>query len=297
VKNKGLNIKMQKELKLGIADIVISVIFEDKIQSSEVDGSYKYFLTNSKPDIAFYTHYGYISKSKLGEKVFDTGTTWSFYQNNEKYILKTSSKAIILESDFKSGDIYIRAQGRKRKVEYPLNYPLGEVLMINLLAQKRGVMIHSCGVSNKGQGLLFAGTSQMGKSTMANLWKSQIANDKSQNEGVSILSDDRIIVRKRNEQFWIYGTPWHGDAKVCLPEKAPLEKIFFLKHARKNMLKKLSPLEAAFRLIVCSFPTFWDKKGMEFTLEFCAELVKRIPCYQLGFVPDESILDFVRDKI
>lgn len=280
---------MQKELKLRIADIVISVIFEDKIQSSKVDGSYEYFLTNSKPDISFYTRYGYIPKSKLGEKVFDAGTTWSFYQNNGKYILKTSSKAVILESDFRCGDIYIRAQGRKRKVEYPLNYPLGEVLMINLLAQKRGVMIHSCGVSSKGQGLLFVGTSQMGKSTMANLWKSE--------KEVTILNDDRMIIRKKNACFWIYGTPWHGNVKVCSPEKAPLEKVFFLKHAGKSIVKKLSPLEATSRLIVCSFPTFWDKKGMEFTLKFCAELAKRIPCYELGFVPDESILDFVRCKI
>lgn len=277
-------------MKLGIADIVISVMFEDKIQSSEVDGSYKYFLTNSKPDISFHTHYGHIPKSKLGEKIFDTGTTWSFYQNNGKYILKTSSRAVILESDFKCGDIYIRPQERKCKVEYPLNYPLGEVLMINLLAQKRGVMIHSCGVSNKGQGLLFVGTSQMGKSTMANLWKSQ-------NEGVSILSDDRIIIRKRNEQFWIYGTPWHGSAKVCSPERAHLEKIFFLKHAKKNSIKKIGLLEAASHLIVCSFPTFWDKRGMEFTLEFCAELAQRIPCYELGFVPGKSALGFIRGKI
>jgi hypothetical protein len=286
---------MQKELKVGIADIVISSIFEDKIQSSEVDGPYKYFLTNGKPGIFLYTHYGYIPKIKLGERVFDTGATWSFYRNNGKCILRTATKVVILESDFKSGDIYIRAQGTKRKAEYPLSYPLDEVLMINLLAQERGVMVHSCGVSNKDQGLLFAGTSQMGKSTMANLWKLQIANSKSQNEGVTTLSDDRVIVRKRNGQFWIYGTPWHGDAKVCSPEKAPLEKIFFLKHTKKNRIKKIAPMEATSRLIVCSFPTFWDKKGMEFTLGFCAELAKKIPCYELSFVPDESVLDFVRD--
>ncbi|TET41088.1 MAG: hypothetical protein E3J63_02515 [Elusimicrobia bacterium] len=114
---------------------------------------------------------------------------------------------------------------------------------------------------------------------------------------MTILSDDRMIIRKKNARFWIYGTPWHGDARVYSPETAHLEKIFFLKHARKIMLKKLSPVEATSRLIVCSFPTFWDKKGMEFTLRFCAELVKKIPCYELGFVPDESILDFVGGKI
>ena len=259
---------MQKELKVGIADIVISVIFEDKIQSSEVDGSYKYFLTDGKPDVSFYTYYGSTPTGKLGEKVFRT---------------------VILESDFKSGDIYIRGQRRKRKIEYPLNYPLGEVLMINLLAQERGVMIHSCGVTNKGEGLLFVGISQMGKSTMANLWKGE--------KEVTILNDDRIIIRRKNGYFWMYGTPWHGDAKVCSPEKAPLERIFFLRHTEKNNIRKITPMEAMSRLIVCSFPTFWDKKGMEFTLEFCAEIAKRIHCYEMGFVPDESVLGFIRGSI
>lgn len=278
---------MPTELKLGIADIVISVIFEDKNQKFGIDGPYKYFITNGKPEVSLYTHYGHLPKSKLGEKIFDTGTTWSLYQNNGKRILKTSSKAVILEPDFKSGDIYIRTQGTKRKVEYPLSYPLDEVLMINLLArEQRGVIIHSCGASSKGEGLLFVGISQMGKSTMANLWKSE--------KEVTILNDDRMIIRKKNGRFWIYGTPWHGNAKVCSPERAPLEKIFFLGHAKKNSIKKIEPLEAASRLIVCSFPTFWDKKGMEFTLKFCAELAQKVSCYELGFVPNERVLDLVK---
>ncbi|MCK4784154.1 MAG: hypothetical protein KAV87_10415, partial [Desulfobacteraceae bacterium] len=244
---------MQKEVRLRIADIVISVISKDKKQRFGVDGPYRYFITDDKPDISLHTHYGYIPNSDSEKKIFDTETTWGLYQNNGKYILKISSKAIILESDFKSGDIYSRARGTNRKIKFPLSYPLHEVLMINLLARERGVMVHSCGVSSKGQGLLFVGTSQMGKSTMANLWKNE--------KGAALLSDERMIIRKMKGRLWIYGTPWHGDAKVCSPERAPLEKIFFLKHAKKNSVKKIEPLEAASRLIVCSFPTFWDKKG------------------------------------
>jgi len=280
---------MQKELKLGIAGIIISVMFEDKNQRFGIDESYKCFATISKPAVTLYAHYGHFPKSKLGEKIFDTGTTWSFYQSNGKYILKTSSKIVILKSDFKSGDIYIQAQRTKNKREYPLSYPLDEILMINLLAaQEQGVMIHSCGVSSKGEGLLFAGTSRSGKSTMANLWKRE--------KDATILSDDRIIIRKIDRRFWLYGTPWHGDAKMSSPERAPLENIFFLKHAENNSIKRISPVETISRLVLCSFPTFWDKEGMAFTLKFCAELAQKIPCYELGFVPNESVLDFVRGR-
>lgn len=280
---------MQKELKLEIADFIFSVIFEDKIPRLELDESYNYFLSNGKADVSIYAHYGYIPETELKKRIFNSGSTWGFYRNNGKYILEAFSKTLILEPDFKSGNIYIRERKGKQKVEYPLNYPIDELLVINLLAQKRGALIHSCGVSSKGAGLLFVGTSGAGKSTMANLWKRE--------KGAALLSDDRIIVRKMNGRLWIYGTPWHGDAKVCLPEKAPLEKIFFLKHAKKNIVKKIEPLDAASRLIVCSFPTFWDKKGMEFTLNFCSELAQNIPCYELGFLPDESVLDFIKEKI
>ena len=61
-----------------------------------------------------------------------------------------------------------------------------------------------------------------------------------------------------------------------------------------NIIKKVGPADAVSRLIICSFLPFWDKKGMEFTLKFCAELVENVPCYELGFVPDEHVLDFVR---
>ena len=38
----------------------------------------------------------------------------------------------------------------------------------------------------------------------------------------------------------------------------------------------------------------WDAAGMRFTLDFCAQLVADVPCYELGFVPDEHVLDVVR---
>jgi serine kinase of HPr protein (carbohydrate metabolism regulator) len=94
-----------------------------------------------------------------------------------------------------------------------------ELLMVNYLAQERGVIIHGCGIEKNGKGILFVGESGAGKSTLAKLWD--------QEDGVDVLSDDRIIVRKKGEQFWMYGTPWHGDAKFASPETVRLERILF----------------------------------------------------------------------
>jgi len=74
----------------------------------------------------------------------------------------------------------------------------------------------------------------------------------------------------------------------------PLERVFIIQHADENRAVPLIPLDATSRLLVRSFPTFWDQKGMTFTLEFLSQLSQAVPCYELGFVPDESVVDFVR---
>ncbi len=279
--------KKKKELQfnLGIAGIIISLTSDDNNGGFYVDDAYKSFISEEEPEVILRAHWGGNPQCDSGEQVFDSGTTWRLLRKNKKIILKTISRTAILQSDFKAGDIHVPAEATGHRFSFPLNYPLAEVLMINLLSKSRGAMVHACGIDNSGEGLLFAGSSGAGKSTLARLGINK--------KGVKVLSDDRIIVRQKDGKFWIYGTPWHGDAKVYSPEKAPLEKILFLKHAENNIMKKIGPVDAASRLVVCSFPTYWDKKGMEFFLEFCTKLVQKVPCYEIGFVPDESVLNLV----
>jgi hypothetical protein len=166
----------------------------------------------------------------------------------------------------------------------PLQYPLAEVLMICLLAQGRGLMVHACGIDDDGHGYLFAGNSTHGKSTMAQIWKDEAC----------ILNDDRIIIRKRGGRLWMFGTPWHGDYTGVSPQGVLLEKIFFLSHARVNSIYCFEGTAAASRLLTRSFPPLWHEEGMNFTLDFCAQVVSHVPCYELDFVPDKDIVDFVR---
>jgi hypothetical protein len=287
---------LSKGVKIGIAGVVISVIPEGAFPGFGFDDAYRSFITEDEPEVILRLHYGKLTNDcNLGEKIFDSGSTWSFHRRNGKYLLRISysdensipNKIAMLEPDFRSGEIHISDHWSNKPIpSNPLLYPLCELLMINLLSQGRGILTHSCGIDNNGKGMLFVGESGAGKSTLCNLWKGK--------KGVTVLSDDRIIVRKMGGRFWMYGTPWHGDAKVCSPERAPLEKIFFLKHAKMNEVKKIERIAAASKLLVCSFPTFWDKKGMEFTLGFIDELTREVPCYELSFVPDERVLDLVK---
>ena len=221
---------------------------------------------------------------------------WSLYQIDNSFLISIDSPVsgkspylqAVFTSDYLCGDIYkhINESGKTiSDFQYnPLEFPLSEVFIVCLLAQRRGLMTHACGIDDDGRGYLFAGNSTHGKTTMARLWKDR----------ATILNDDRIVIRQREGRFWMYGTPWHGEYDKVAPHGVPLEKIFFLSHEGDNAALQVEGVKAASKLLARAFPPLWDQEGMGFSLDFCADLVKSVPCFELGFVPSGEIVDYVR---
>jgi hypothetical protein len=114
-----------------------------------------------------------------------------------------------------------------------------------------------------------------------------------QEDGVDVLSDDRIIVRKKRRHFWMYGMPWHGDARLASPRGVRLERIFFIRHGQNNSIKEINGIDPVSQLLTSSFPPYWDPRGMAFTLEVFTDLTARVPCQELAFKPEKSAIDLV----
>jgi hypothetical protein len=128
------------------------------------------------------------------------------------------------------------------------------------------------------------GQSGAGKTTLSKLWLGE--------PGVTMLSDERIILRADAEGVWMYGTPWHGDGHIANPGRARLERIFFLRHAAQNELRPVAPTAAVARLFACGFTPFHDAAGLDFTLGLLGDIARRVRCEELGFVPDRSAVAF-----
>ena len=226
------------------------------------------------------------------EKTFDSGQTWALFHSGGRFVVQNTSlhsripasRFLFLDRDLKSGDLYLT--GETPQEADPLGYPLNQVLWILLLSRGRGALFHACGIDDHGKGYLFLGNSGDCKSTTAKLWF---------DHGISVLNDDRIIVREKRGTFWMHGTPWHGDFKEHSFQGLRLHKLFFLSHGRKNSCRAKSGAEAVSMILARSFPPFWDNQGMAFTIEFCQRLVSNIPCFELTFVPDSGMIDFVRN--
>jgi hypothetical protein len=193
-----------------------------------------------------------------------------------------------MSMDFASGVVQLHRPCFTSRVPlYPLEYPLDELLLTNWLSLGRGVEVHACAVvDHDGCGYLFAGHSGAGKTTMARQWLG--------GSGVSVLSDDRVVLRKIDDRIWMYGTPWHGDEPLASPARAEVTRGFFLEHAASNQAEAVGGATAVAKLLARSFPPFSSAAGLEATVSLLAEIVQRIPFADFGFVPTPAVRDVVR---
>jgi hypothetical protein len=334
------------EMHLRIGDIGFAVASGDPSLVLEAQGAARRFVSAAgAPDVRLIAAWANSHAPEPGELLFDAGSIWKVYRQGDGYQIHFHApqfgprpyRTALFNADFTSGELLLnRACFPAGEPLYPLEYPLDELLTINLLSRGRGVEVHACGVlDSDGRGYLFLGMSGAGKSTMGRLWtgESQAASTKvgqaadpvgqvagAMSQAASpvgqvvnlrrvanplpapsakpqILSDDRIILRRLNGQLWMYGTPWHGEAELAAALRAPVTRIFLLARGPKNEAIPLREPEAVARLMACSFTPFFHSQGIEFTLAFLQEIAEAVPCVELRFVPDERAVEFVRSRI
>jgi hypothetical protein len=281
-----------------IADFVFAILVNRTSNTVHIEKALHDFLCSGDPHIIIEGYYDGLPDIHLTDKkrIFDSETIWSLYHLNGKNVFALKSptfgprpyRIAVFDSGFRKGKVYNNKPESKKSTEdlldNPLEYPLSEVLMICLLSQGTGLLVHACGIDDSGRGYLFAGNSTHGKTTMAHLWKSSAI----------VLNDDRIVLRFKDGRFWMYGTPWHGEYTGLSANGVPVEKIFYLCHSVVNGVERLKDINAASMLLTRCFPPLWDEQGMKFTLDFCEKVVKLVSCYKLNFVPDENVVEFVR---
>lgn len=166
----------------------------------------------------------------------------------------------------------------------PLRYPMGPIVMHYITLKTNAVMMHaSCAYDGK-KARLFTGFSGAGKSTMSMLWSKA---------GRQIINDDRLIVRKQDGVFFVYNTPMYYKD---IPKKAPLSSVFLISHSPENRIKKLSGAMSVSRVMAFSIQNNFDRRFIESRLDLFTELCSLVGVYELGFVPDESVVNFVLDN-
>ena len=290
-------------LKLEIAGVRIGIDAGGMDIISNAAPAYRQFsrtATDFPYDIRITLTKDRVPDTRGSKKVFDSGESWSLFSSEEDYFLifkppafdepyliaqmdRDISKAVIycsrhLISEKEGGPAFIN----------PVQYPLDQIMLMHYLARRDGVIIHAAGLESAGKAYIFPGKSGAGKSTLSRQFAGK--------GGFHLLSDDRIIVRRTDNLFTAYGTPWPGDEGIASNTSSALSGIFFISHGNSNWIEPIKPQMALEKLLpVTSIP--WYEEGlMTNMLTLCADLTN-IPAYEFYFKPETGTADLFREMI
>ncbi|HLD82526.1 MAG TPA: radical SAM protein [Candidatus Omnitrophota bacterium] len=282
-----------------IADITIQLESDLPIDDETFRPKFKQFQTNSpdKDMISITHHFSLpdLNRKDLGLEVYRK-PPWAIYKKGNSWVYLGISPAdgdnslhrvVVFNQDHSRARIYNDTEKTflKGGLHSLTLFPTDQIILARILADRQGFYLHSCGVNFNGRGLLFAGHSEAGKSTMATMLKPE----------AEILCDDRMIIRKNSDGFMIYGTWSHGDVPDVSVNSAPLKAILFLEKAKDNMLIPLTDKkEIAKRLLGCLIRPFVTNDWWEKTLAIVEKIPEEVPCYILQFDKSGKALDLLK---
>ncbi len=259
------------------------------------------FRSEDPPDVVITVHVGRPRKSLEAKdlvhsveglrNVYLDETTWSLEfrpYRREIYPQRPPYQVLTFDRHFTAGELHVSVDLASERPDFNLGLFLLDLLPV-LLPLHDAVMLHAAGISDGGQGLVFAGHSGAGKSTLAALWGQQ--------SGVRVLNDDRTILRRNDGRWWVYSVPGMGDVRSGSDHGAELEAAFVISHSGENQARRLTKGEAAVSLLThISLPQY-DSQTVGAGLDLLEDLVASVPVYQLGFVPKRTAIAFIREVL
>ena len=164
-----------------------------------------------------------------------------------------------------------------------------QILFAKLLCNLRGLILHANGFDIQGKGILLAGASGVGKSTLSETLK---------NKGLDVLCDDRMFITKKKNAFWIHGNWCHGSIANVTNISVPLHAIFFLEQAKENSSTKISNRkQKTHQLIQSLVKPFFTSTEWDMTFSTIDDLVRTIECYHLKFDLSGKVYTTIKDVL
>lgn len=168
------------------------------------------------------------------------------------------------------------------ETEMSLKYPMGPIIMHYLTLYVDAVLMHASCAFDGQKARMFSGFSGAGKSTISGIWARC---------GAQIINDDRLVIRQKEGRFFVYNTPMYY---VDQSKKRELNAIYLIKHSPTNEITKLSGAGAVSRVMAFCIQNNFDRTFVERRLRFFSQMCEAIPVAELGFVPTEAVVDFIK---
>ncbi len=153
-----------------------------------------------------------------------------------------------------------------------------------ILKYHNGFFLHCSCLMYENEAYIFTAKSGTGKSTHSRLWR-EVFSDK-----VTMINDDKPIIRLIDDTFYIYGTPWNGKHSISNNIKAPIKAIFYLHQANHNKATLCDPVSAISKLLSQTILPD-DKEVMNHLLDMLEKLILKTPVFDLDCtISKEAVL-------
>lgn len=260
-----------RKVVIEIGGIPIALETSDAEFVSILKGRYgDYMKASTRPDFTFRVEL-------IAPDTFNPEDDAEVWFENDQWRLE--------RGDFKATWSQESRQGQIRQTANP--YSIDSVLRIThtlLLAQTGGFLLHASSAVRNGKAFLFSGLSEAGKTTIARLAPPDVA----------LLTDEASYVRRIEDQYFAYGTPFAGE--LGEPGKnisAPIAAVYLLAKAPANKIEHIDPAQAVRRLLRNILFFAHDPKLVSLVFESACAFVAAVPVYQLSFFPDERVWDLI----
>jgi len=276
---------MQVESDLPITDST----FHQKFRCFQVDGPgadtvllrHHFGLPDPVPELA---------EGRQPKQVYRR-SPWAIYRSGPLWVYlgiaaedddPSLHRVAVFSIDHTVGDIYndpaYEMAWRRGGLTALTLFPSDQILLVRLFADRAGCFLHSGALTIDGQGFVFVGHSEAGKSTTMRLVRSTLG------ERVEILCDDRNIVRRWPDGFRVHGTWSHGDVPDVSSASAPLRAILFLEqHDRNELLLTTDRKQVWQRLLATLIKPMITAEWWKKEMDLLERLVAEVPCYAMRF--------------
>ena len=285
----------QRFIRLCVAGLELNLIGTGAPLTLSVPPAHKQFLDDCEEFLKTHPSSNLQIQSKsippvmqLAECIFKTEIYEIYQEPSGGFIFysprQVPPRLILIDQNFSQGEVIGDFSILGNKPFYPLQYT-DIIFFANWLAGFGDLILHASGVAVNGKGYCFAGQSGVGKSTLA------LALAQQQN--VTILGEDQVILRYLAGRFWIFGTPWHESPDRCSPLGVPLKKLYFPVRQEENRVKEISRPDGFKRLMTSAFIPYYRPDAVDDIMGTLNTLAERIPFREISYKLGSDLLPFI----